>query len=369
MMKKITFLLNSPFLDKIPSLKSLITYLAQQGHDITIITTKDEKYLVSHFRESNITQILVKRRTRKVELPTSVKLIFKIMKHSLCTKTDYYIGGDGVSNRLLYYISKFISIRKINFLLEYPNLKDHSEMNILQSADYIITHDKWHGDFLVKNFSVQQDRLLFLPNATSSPEKYDKSTYFYDKLNISRDRHIILHSGGLGDWFCCKDLAKNALGWDPTNVLVFHTSLKTAEDEYYLDMKENVASSENIFFSTQPVDSSMLDELVGSAYIGIATYSVDVLGYRALYMGLAAGKIGNYLKCGVPVIATRLPSLDYIENYECGILVDDLCEIEDAISKIGEKYESYSKNAHKCYQELWESSRYLKRINDKISEK
>lgn len=75
-------------------------------------------------------------------------------------------------------------------------------------------------------------------------------------------------------------------------------------------------------FSLNPVSTYELDSLVASADVGIALYSEKELGYRATYMGLAAGKIGNYLKCGVPIIATKLLSLSYIETYQCGILVE-----------------------------------------------
>ena len=83
-------------------------------------------------------------------------------------------------------------------------------------------------------------------------------------------------------------------------------------------------------------------------------------------MGLAAGKIGNYLKCGVPVIATRLLSLSYIEEYNCGILVDKESDIADAINRILSDRDLYSKNAHRCYRELWYPKLYVYRIEDAL---
>ena len=60
-------------------------------------------------------------------------------------------------------------------------------------------------------------------------------------------------------------------------------------------------------------------------------------------MGLAAGKIGNYLKCGIPVIATKVHSLSYLEDYQCGILIDDPAQINDAINDIVHDYDNYAK--------------------------
>jgi len=76
-------------------------------------------------------------------------------------------------------------------------------------------------------------------------------------------------------------------------------------------------------------------------------------------MGLAAGKIGNYLKCGVPVIATNLPSLKYIEDYKCGVLIDSFSELPTAIEKINKEYYTYRENTFRCYRELWDCSFYL----------
>jgi glycosyltransferase involved in cell wall biosynthesis len=110
-----------------------------------------------------------------------------------------------------------------------------------------------------------------------------------------------------------------------------------------------------------------LDNLVGSADIGIAWYDHDLLGYRAELLGLAAGKIGRYLKNGLPVIARNLPTIkEYLDRYECGICVDRLDEITAAIDTIKNDYERYSKNALRCYEELWKPEPYLQEIQRRI---
>ena len=119
-------------------------------------------------------------------------------------------------------------------------------------------------------------------------------------------------------------------------------------------------------FLLNPVSTYELDSLVASADVGIALYSEKELGYRATYMGLAAGKIGNYLKCGVPIIATKLLSLSYIETYQCGILVEKEKDIAFAINKILSNRDMYSKNAHRCYRELWHPESYLKKVGEII---
>ena len=44
----------------------------------------------------------------------------------------------------------------------------------------------------------------------------------------------------------------------------------------------------------------------------------------------------------------------------------DVNQVGEAILSIQEDYELYSKNARKCYQELWNPDRYLAEIEKKI---
>ena len=366
---KITLLLRVPFLDKIPSLKTLIAYLACKGVEINIISTVDGKYPISDFKEyPNIKMTLVKQRTKKFDLPTSIKLLLVALKSILFHKSDFYIGGDAMGCHLLCYLKKVISFKYINFVLEYPDINNHNELREIEAADYIITHDHWHSEFIGKYCSIKQERILYLPNASYTDVHTDHGNYLSKKLNIPYDKSILLHSGGLGEWFCCKELAHSAKDWEPSYVLVFHTSHIVENSSYFKEMKNEIGNSNKVLFSIKPVSNVELDKLVASAKIGIATYSLKHLGYRAENMGLAAGKIGNYLKCGVPVIATKVHSLSYIEDYHCGILIDNFDEINSAVKKIIADYDNYVTGAYRCYNELWHPKNYLDVIYKVLAE-
>ena len=117
---KVTLLLRSPFLDKIPSLKTLVVDLARRGVEINIISTIAHKYPVSDFKEyTNVKMTLVKQRTKKFDLPTSAKLLWVTLKSFSFHKSDYYIGGDTTGCHLLCLLKKVFSFKYINFVLEY----------------------------------------------------------------------------------------------------------------------------------------------------------------------------------------------------------------------------------------------------------
>ncbi len=364
---KVTILLRSPFLEKIPSLKTLVINFAQRGVDVEIISSKDNKYPVPDFKDfSNIKMTLIRQRSKKMEAPTSLKLLQAVLRSILYHKSDYYIGGDDVASGILHQLKKVFHIKYINFILEYPDINNSKELKNIESADYIITHDHWHGNFISKYCSIRTNQMLFLPNASYTNAHKEHDNYLSTRLNISSDKLIILHSGGLGEWFCSKELALSAKKWDSSYVLVFHTSHIVENNPDFIEIKKEVDDSKNILFSTTPVPNIELDQLVASAKIGIATYSLKVLGYRAENMGLAAGKIGNYLKCGIPVIATKVDSLSYLEDYHCGILVENTDMIKDAIATIMKDYDTYMHGAYQCYTELWHPKKYCDAIYDTL---
>ncbi|WP_159434512.1 glycosyltransferase family protein [Bacteroides ndongoniae] len=372
--KSILLILKEPFLDRIPSLKTLIMFLAENGIQVSIITSESKKFTVNSFSHKNIFFYKVKERSTLFELPTSIKVYIKSLLFSFTHKIDYIIGGDSIGNIISSRLCSLLGKKHINFQLEYPQIitEKHPFLNRLQKLEnkaiekssYIITHDKWHKQFLLEHFKLNKDSILLLPNSSFTPEVCINSNFLQERLNISNKR-IVLHSGGFGKWFKCKELAESTESWNDNIKLVFHISHKLEGDPYFETIYQTNYGGK-VLYSLNPVSTFELDKLVASADIGIALYSEKDLGYRATYMGLAAGKIGNYLKCGVPVIATKLPSLTYIEEYQCGILIECEKDIANAINVIISNRNMYSENAYRCYRELWYPETYLSIIQKEL---
>ena len=366
---KVTIVLRSPFLDRIPSLKNLVLYLAEHGATVKVMSTIDATYPQSRFVNRNIIVKNTSVRTKKMQLPTMVGLARNLIYDILFDKSDIYIGGDSQACKLLYDLRFLTKIVFWDFLLEYPELDDRKDAAVLKYASKIITHDKWHSDFLNKNIGTVDSQFLYLPNSTFTKEVHNDSKFLHDRLGLNPERRIILHSGGLGEWFMCKEFTRSTEDLRDGFIVVFHTSHNTTGTSYFKEIQSEVSKNNlPVKFSLEPVSDEELDNLVASAAIGTAFYSVDILGYKAENMGVAAGKIGNYLKCGVPVICTNLPSLQYIKDYNCGVLINSFDEMPKAVESIMAKLEEYQENAYKCYRELWEPSAYLEKIWETINE-
>ena len=372
-MKHILLVLKEPFLDRIPSLKTLVWFLLNHNHRITLITSESNKFILLSFDHENLQIIKVKQRSKRFESPTTLKLLWKTLSFVLTRRVDYLMGGDAIGNIIASKISRLLVKKHIFFMLEYPQIITEKvqcltrlqrlENKSLEKSDIIITHDKWHKQFLLTHFNLN-NKILLLPNSSFTPEIYMESNFLQKRLGVQGQK-IVLHSGGFGKWFKCKELADYTYNWDKNVKLVFHVSHRVEDDKYFEEVYESDYRGK-VLFSLNPVSTYELDSLVASADVGIALYSEKELGYRATYMGLAAGKIGNYLKCGVPIIATKLLSLSYIETYQCGILVEKEKDIASAINKILSNRDMYSKNAHRCYRELWHPESYLKKVGEII---
>ena len=107
-------------------------------------------------------------------------------------------------------------------MLEYPQIITEKvqcltrlqrlENKSLEKSDIIITHDKWHKQFLLTHFNLN-NKILLLPNSSFTPEIYMESNFLQMRLGVQGQK-IVLHSGGFGKWFKCKELADSTYNWD-----------------------------------------------------------------------------------------------------------------------------------------------------------
>ena len=156
-MKHILLVLREPFLDRIPSLKTLVWFLLNHNHRITLITSESNKFILLSFDHENLQIIKVKQRSKRFESPTTLKLLWKTLSFVLTRRVDYLMGGDAIGNIIASKISRLLVKKHIFFMLEYPQIITEKvqcltrlqrlENKSLEKSDIIITHDKWHSNF------------------------------------------------------------------------------------------------------------------------------------------------------------------------------------------------------------------------------
>jgi glycosyltransferase involved in cell wall biosynthesis len=352
----------------------MILYFADLGYTVTILTSRSARFSNISTQNKNIKVLYVKERTQRLELPTILKLAAKSSLECFTHSYDLVIGGDAWGNVIAQKLSVLKHTKFLFFVLEYPQIitDSHPKLSMLerlenaalQKADMIVTHDKYHKKFLIDNFYLSEECICLLANSSYTEEYRSKSNFLRRIFNIPPEHRVILHSGGFGGLFKSSELVNSVTSLSKDIELVFHIGRRPTDDKYFNQLYKNQPG--NVHFSLTSLTNEELDEMISSADIGIALYSVERLGYRAELMGLAAGKIGNYLKCGIPVIATKINSLAYLEDYRCGILITSESQLQDAIKNVLSDYAIYKQNAYRCYRELWHPQNYLSKINQLI---
>ncbi len=376
--ESLLFIMREPFIDKLPGARVVAQFFAQQGLQVELLVAVDNTYLRPSFitKNINLTAVLDRSCNPTTPFPTSVRMLWQGIKLSFSKKPLFYVGIGLYGMFVAFLLSKLFFRPFMIFCCELPEprhrpggltLLQRLEHVAYRHADHVIIQDAARGAFIAQNCQTDADKFLALPNSPEGKSSLEKSRFLQEKLQIGSDKEtILLHSGGFGAWFQCREIIAAAAHFPPSWQLVFHTSYRIQGEDYFQSiLKEGVP--ENVLFSIEPLPATQLDALISSSHIGLAFYSLERLGHRGELMGLASGKIAHFLKCGIPVIATDIPSIRaYVEPYGCGICVASPADIPEAVKTIRADYSTYQKNAIRCFDAVWHSDLYLDPIRQAV---
>ena len=373
---KILLVMRQPYLEKVENLKYLINYFAGLHMQVNIVTAKDEHYLMPSFASKNVQCYLIDTSQKKdhyLHIPAWVRMLLAVFKIAIYEKPSVIIGADRFGTIISQLVAQFVGIPFIYYSLEYPvekarldRLNDKLEYRAIRKSALAITFDDVHAKFISQEVGTDISKFMLLPNSSGPRTRVGRSNLLRASLNLAADNVIVLHSGGFGPWFHSLELARKALSWPGHHRLVFHTSHLVEQTDYAKEFLKEIRD-QRVILHAAPVPFSDLDDLIASADIGLAIYNTELLGYRADLLGLASGKIGRYLKNGLPIIVQRLSSfVPFVEKYGCGVCISHLAEIDDAITAIMSDYQNYSNNAIRCYDELWTPESHCAKIAQRL---
>lgn len=373
-------LMREPFSDKMPAVRALLGFLAEKGHRVFLLSPADPDYRKPSFLAGGMTYVEVKGRWSRripVRVPLTAALVLEARRLREREEGSWLILGAGAYGTVA---ARLLSLAGggpyAAYLHEYPapaggagggmSWGEKLVRRSIAGSALTVVFDEWHARFLEEECGVDRGKMMLLPNADRGRGAVTRTAVLREKFGIPADHLILLHSGGMGGCFQSRELAGESSRWPPQWHLVFHTSYRVAELPYTEEVKS--AAGERVHFSTEPLPASELRGMVASADIGLALYSRELLGLRADLIGLAAGKIGDYLRCGLPVVATDLPSVaPFIKKYRCGVCVRGPEEVADAVRTILDDYDRYREGAVRCFNELWDPESCLEKIGERFA--
>ena len=141
--------------------------------------------------------------------------------------------------------------------------------------------------------------------------------------------------------------------------LVFHERHRRSPDEPYLQQLRKM-NRRNLYLSLEPAPYDDIEQIYGSADIGLAFYRPAGPDDPNFSQISSSGKMPHYLQQGKPVLMSNLPYMvNLVQEFDCGIIIrdpSDSAELRRALDRISERYADFSRNARACYDARFDFS-------------
>lgn len=184
-----------------------------------------------------------------------------------------------------------------------------------------------------------------------------KSNYLRQKYLIKSDIIIVLIAGTMGHSLV-EDILDTIDHWSDEFVLVLH-SPNGSYSEY---IKEKASLCNKIILS---FDSFSIEDaekyIYGSSDISIIMYPNNSINYRLT--AYSSGKLAASAKFGLPVLVPNFKEFnELIDDYGFGIC-SSTYEIPENLKMLKLKYEHFSKEAYRAYNDIYKFDNYSYEFN------
>jgi len=356
-----------------PSAIHTVRLLLRAGYEVSFIVSCEPEWPLPVFDDPRI-KVYRFASTRLGGLRLCRDIFFSI---KVCLGHPIYcvIGGDSngliaatvlsLFNRapVVYYSFELWYLdRKSNLS---HRLKKKLERWCHRRAAFTIIQDPVRARLLLDENRVPDGEVVIVPHAPAGPAPQGlKRDYWRRKFGIPLNRLILLHAGGIADHNCALELARIAHTWPKDWVLIIHGY----GEESYLHRVKQYVDAKRVILSQELVPYDQLDELIGAADIGIALYDRE-FGLNYSHVGLASGKVLQYLRCGLPIITSDLPSLrELVVDHGCGMVIKEASQIKAMVFTIIAQYKEYSQRASEYYLKHSDFEQYFKDVLLRLSQ-
>ena len=231
-------------------------------------------------------------------------------------------------------------------------------------ADIVVTQEESRLADLEKKINHKISRVpkIFIPHSplgqSEERNRNSRGDFFHKLFSLSDIDKVILHAGWIHDGMCVDKIAHASKSWKPEFRLVLHEREKRSPQEDFIRHVSKL-SGNKAFLSLNPVTFDRIDEVISSAHIGLIAYD-SKYGAGRVNIRKSSGKLAQYLKCGVPVIALNLPGYEEMfTQYKCGLVFESFDQIEQCIDKIMAEYQSFSEEAFRCFSEEFDFNKFF----------
>lgn len=206
---------------------------------------------------------------------------------------------------------------------------------------------------LARDYAARDDEVIVYPGAFRCPPDGDRLAE-RARHCIPADALVLGLSGGLNltsgfDW------ALDALDRVPDlHLLVQPVNLSPLE-RYLLEAHRH---RDRMFIEPRRLGWREAWQSAVACDIGLSVYLNPAPQFQN--MGIASNRLCMFLCMGVPVIASRQASFEFLERYDCGVLIESGAELPAAIERIRTRLPAMRENALRVAREYIRApERYL----------
>lgn len=221
-----------------------------------------------------------------------------------------------------------------------------------KKAAATIIQDADRASVLFEDNGVPTDGLTFyVPVSLLGAARQKRSSFFNYKYNLPQTQKIILQFGLFYNRRFSAELIDVARQFACDWTLVLHGYSLSESYQHLIENKRH----DKFIFSNELVPSEQIIDVISSADIGLVFYTAET--DNDLLTAFASEKLALYLQQGKPIIAFDYPGYrELINEFKCGVLIQSLSELPQAISTIFADWDRYSRNALKCFVQYYNYS-------------
>lgn len=234
----------------------------------------------------------------------------------------------------------------------------------IKKANFQIVNDVHRIDLLSDYANIKRkDSIIVYPGCFAVvPDKdNDKRREVREGWSIGEEDFVIGSSGGFNltagaDWLIRSlrdDHSLHAviqpLGVSPLSIFL----LKSLDISARIYVETKRLGWDEAWTSAQGLDA------------GLCIYTNQAPQFQK--MGISSNRLCMFIAMGVPVVASRQESFEFLEEYACGILVDSYEEFKSALKQIQTRHEYMKENCHKCLVDYIKPTYYYHILREYIS--
>ena len=355
-----------------PSLLSVIRLLTERGYLVDVFHLYNDSFSAFKPETDRVSSIAIK--SRKLKIFSLIEFFLTSLKFVLKHKYDFFIGVDQEGIIVSGILSKIRNVPSVYYSLEivtredvkrekgirglFLKLRKSLESYFLKRSKAMIAQDKYRAEILMRDNNINNGNFFFVPNSYYFVKQIECNSV---DLKVPNDKKVVIYTGSVIEEMAIEDLVRGVSLWPKDAVLLLHTPYRTE----YLNKIEGIVKEnkmeDKVFISVKQLSFEDLCCLLQKAHIGISLY-------RPVNESFAtgpSGKLSFYLSQGLPVIVSKVASaMDLISKYNCGLYVDTVERVGQAVKTILNDYSRFSANTRTCYENELEFSKHFSKVLD-----